>query len=119
MREKMPRLTVSNEGDVRIVEFNDKKILDEIAITQISDQLLALIAEADPCKIVIDFSSVAHMSSSALGTLITAHKRIRERGGLMRLCCIQPTIYEVFAITRLSEIFQICHTRLEAIDSLS
>ena len=36
-----------------------------------------------------------------------------------KLCGIQPGIYEVFAITRLNEIFEISPTRQEAIESLT
>jgi len=50
--------------------------------------------------------------------LITVHKHIRERQGQLRLCSIQAAIHEIFVITRLSAIFQICRTRQEAIGSL-
>lgn len=119
MREDRPRLTVSKDGDVMTVGFSDRKILDEMSIMQIGDQLNALVAEAEKPKIVLDFSSVAHMSSSALGVLITAHKRIREKGGQLRLCNIESAIYEVFVITRLNEIFTICDSREEAMKSLA
>ena len=75
-------------------------------------------ASAQKPRMVLDFGNVAHMSSSALGVLITLNKRVRERKGELRLCNIQPAIYEIFVITRLNEIFQICPTRQEAIDSL-
>jgi anti-anti-sigma factor len=115
MREENPRLTVSVEEGVTVVQLADRKILDEMSIMQIGEQLNALIAEAETPKLVLDFTHVGHMSSSALGMLITLHKRIRQRDGELRLCCIQPTIYEVFVITRLNEIFQICQTREEAL----
>ena len=50
--------------------------------------------------------------------LITLHKRIREKGGELRLSGIQPAILEVFVITRLNEIFTICPTRDQALESL-
>ncbi len=118
MREQGPRLKVLREGDITLIEFTDRKILDEITITQVSEQLLALAAEPGRPRLVLDFSDVAHMSSSALGTLITLHKRVQEKDGQMRLCGIQPAIHEVFVITRLNEIFDICPTRQEALDSL-
>jgi anti-sigma B factor antagonist len=102
-----------------VAELTDRKILDEVSITQIGDQLSALVSQGGSPRLVLDFSGVAHMSSSALGMLITLHKRIRERDGQLRLCCIQPAIYEVFAITRLNEIFQICSSRQEALGTLS
>ncbi|MCL2700928.1 MAG: STAS domain-containing protein [Phycisphaerae bacterium] len=118
MHENTPRLTVTNEGDVIVAELVDKKILDEVAITQIHEQLAALLGPVAAPKLVMDFARVAHMSSSALGMLITLHKRIREKQGELRLCGISPSIYEVFVITRLNEIFQISKTRPEALASL-
>ena len=119
MREDEPRLKVSAEGDATVVEFTDKKILDEMSIMQIGEQLTELVAQADVPRIVVDFGTVVHMSSSALGVLITLHKRVREKGGQLRLCNIQPTIYEIFMITRLNEIFDVHASRAEALAGLA
>ena len=118
MREQSPRLDISQQNDVSVIKLLDKKILDEVCISQIGDQINSIITAAQNPKLVLDFSNVAHMSSSALGMLITVHKRIREKKGQLRLCNIQPGIYEVFVITRLSEIFQICQDPGQAISSL-
>ena len=115
MQQELPRLNVSAQGDVTIVELTDRKILDEISISQIGERLQGLVAKSANPKFILDFSSVGHMSSSALGMLITLHKRIRERGGELRLCGIQPAILEVFVITRLNEIFTICQSREQAL----
>ena len=118
MRDNSPRLKVSTEGDVAVVELTDRKILDEVNISQIGEQLNAVIAQAEKPKLVLDFANVSHMSSSALGMLITVHKRIRQKEGMLQLCNIQPTIYEVFVITRLNEIFHICESRREALENM-
>ena len=117
MAEQNPRLSVETEGGVTIVQLADRKILDEVNITEIGNGLNALVAETDDVKLVVDFASVSHMSSSALGMLITLHKRIREKSGQLRLCNVQPAIYEVFVITRLNEIFRIFQSRQEALAS--
>jgi len=119
MQEEAPRLNVSAEGPATVVELTDRKILDEVGISQIGEQLSSLVSQTDKPRMVLDFSSVSHMSSSALGMLITIHKRICEKQGELRLCNIAPGIYEVFVITRLSEIFRIYSSRQEAIDSLN
>ena len=116
MAEQVPRLKASKQGDVAVVELVDKKILDEAAISQIGEQLYGLAAAGPTPRMVVDFANVAHMSSSALGMLITLHKRVREKGGLLRLCNIRPSIYEVFVITRLNEVFSICSSRSEAVN---
>jgi anti-sigma B factor antagonist len=118
MREQNPHLNVTTDGDATIVAFTDRKILDEINISQIGEQLNALVARPSTPKLVLDFAAVSHMSSSALGMLITIHKRIRERNGQLRLCAIQPAIFEVFVITRLNEILKITADQKEALESL-
>jgi anti-sigma B factor antagonist len=117
-KEKAPRLRVTPEGGATVVVLTDRRILDEVSINEIGDELAAMVAKSSAPKFVLDFSGVAHMSSSALGMLITLHKRIREKGGELRLCGIQPAILEVFIITRLNEIFSICPTPEEALATL-
>lgn len=118
MAEQNPRLRVSVDGDVTCVALTDRKILDEVNIAQIGEQLGKLVASSAQPRMVLDFTNVSHMSSSALGMLITLHKRIREKDGQLRLAAIQPAIYEVFVITRLNEILKICSSQQEALASL-
>ena len=106
---------ISQQGAARIVEFSDSKLLDEVEISRIGEELAALVASEDKPQLVLDFSNVVHMSSSALGMLITLHKQVRQRGGRMALCSIRPEIYKVFSITKLSGVFQIYDSRTTAI----
>lgn len=115
MQDEVGRLKTVKQGEVTIVELIDRKILDEASIAQIGEGLSALVAEDVTPRIVMDFVNVGHMSSSALGMLIMLHKRVREKGGVLRLCNIRPSIYEVFEITRLSEVFKILPSREEAV----
>lgn len=119
MAEDTPKMSVEERDGVQVVTLADQKILDEISISQIGNRLNELAAGSTQPKLVIDFVNVTNMSSSALGMLITLHKRIREADGELRLCNIQPTIEEVFKITRLNEIFTICSSQNEAVSSIS
>ena len=51
---------------------------------------------------LISFDNVDHLSSAALGTLITIDKAVKERGGKLRLSDIDKQIYEVFVLTKLN-----------------
>ncbi|KPK79759.1 MAG: hypothetical protein AMJ81_12855 [Phycisphaerae bacterium SM23_33] len=115
MAEQSPRFKVVSEGDVSVVEMLQKRIVEEGTISEISGQLYELAAQAGKPRMVVDFANVTHMSSSALGMLITLHKRVRERGGRLALCNIRPSIFEVFVITRLNEVFKVCAGRDEAV----
>ncbi len=101
------RLDIEEVGDVTVAKFIDKKILDETNIQIIGNQLFGLVDEDGRDKIVLDFSNVEYLSSAALGKLITLDKKVKAAKGKLRLCSIRPDIYEVFAITKLNQLFAI------------
>jgi len=119
MAETIPPLSVVSQKDIRIVEFTSSRILDEANIAEIGNTLAALIDEADHPKLLLDFSNVDHLSSAALGELIKANNRLRERRGQLRLANIKPQILEVFVITKLNKLFRIFPSRAEALASFT
>jgi anti-sigma B factor antagonist len=110
------RLDIEEIGDITIAKFIDKKILDENNIQVIGNQLFGLVDEEGRTKIVLDFSNVEYLSSAALGKLITMEKKVKAAKGKLRLCCIRPEIYEVFAITKLNRLFKICEDQERALE---
>ena len=101
------RLEVEPMGDVTVVNFVDRKILDEQNIQVIGEQLFSLVDEQGLKKILLNFSNVEYLSSAALGKLITLNKKLQTSGGRLILCNIAPQIYEVFEITKLDKFFKI------------
>lgn len=111
------RLRIRKQDSVVQIEFIDRNILDEGNIQMISEEISRLIdAEATP-KLLISFANVDHLSSAALGALITINNKIRQKNGQLRLASIDPQIYEVFVITRLNKLFQIHESVDDAIKS--
>lgn len=102
---------------VTIAKFNDKKILDENNIQIIGNQLFNLVDSDQRKRIVLDFVNVEYLSSAALGKLITMDKKVKGlKGAKLRLCNIRPDIFEVFVITRLNKLFDICDTKEKALE---
>ncbi|MHC5005157.1 MAG: STAS domain-containing protein [Planctomycetota bacterium] len=101
------------------IEFVDRNILDEANIQQIGDEINAIVDGQDTPKVLISFENVDHLSSAALGTLITINNKVRGKDGELRLANIDRQIYEVFLITKLNKLFQIHDTRDEALASFS
>jgi len=116
MGSSTKRLDIEEIGDITIAKFIDKKILDENNIQVIGNQLFGLVDEEHRTKIVLDFSNVEYLSSAALGKLITMEKKVKVAKGKLRLCCIRPEIYEVFAITKLNRLFKICEDQERALE---
>ena len=109
------RLTLEQVGDVTVVGFVDKRILDEQNIQIISDQLFSLVDDQRRRKLLLNFDNVEYMSSAALGKLITLHKKLVGLGGKLVLCSIDPQIREVFEITNLHKVFTIRGDEQEAL----
>ena len=101
------RLEVEDIGDITVVNFVDKKILDEQNIQIIGEQLFSLVDELGRRKLLLNFSNVEYLSSAALGKFITLNKKVNAAGGRLILCNIDPQIYEVFEITKLNKLFTI------------
>ena len=99
------RLEVEDIGDITVVNFLDKKILDDQNIQVIGEQLTSLVDELGRNKILLNFGNVEFLSSAALGKLIVLNRKLNEVNGKLVLCNIDPQIYEVFEITRLNKVF--------------
>jgi len=117
MHTKDSRLVIDEQGDIIRISFIDRNILDEANIQQIGDEITALIDQTANPKLLIDFENVEHLSSAALGTLITINNKIRQKGGQLRLSNIDGHIYEVFVITKLNKLFQIHQDNVQALGS--
>jgi anti-sigma B factor antagonist len=103
-------LHVDDAGGVIEVSFLEKNILDENNIQQIGTELDAALEHVAVPQLIIDFGNVQHLSSAALGILITMNNRVNGKGGKMALANIHPQIFEVFRITKLDRIFTVHET---------
>jgi len=113
--EKKLRLLVEPKDDVTVVQFTERKILDELSIKETGEELFELVDVHGKRRLLLNFQHVEFLSSAALGKLITLNKKIRATKGELRLCCIHPDIAEVFRITKLDKLFDLCETEEEAL----
>jgi anti-sigma B factor antagonist len=94
-------------GEVALVRFLDRKIIDAANIQELGDELFALVEKEKKQNLILNFNSVEFLSSAALNKLIMLDKKVKAAKGKMRLCNLRPEIYEVFVITRLNQLFDI------------
>ena len=113
-----PRISVEYAENATITTFTDEKILEEKDIKALQESIMSVIEQAGRINLILDFCNVRFLSSAVLGLLIRISKRIYESDGQLRLCNINPRIYEVFKITRLTKIFDIYPDVAGAVESL-
>lgn len=115
-----PMISVEYTGNATIVKFTDEKILEEKDIKALQESIMPIIESASGrINLILDFGNVRFLSSAVLGLLIRISKRIYEYDGQLRLCNINPKIYEIFKITRLTKTFDIYENTEGAIEDLS
>ncbi len=110
-------LDVYEVDDVTVVHFRDQRILEDLAIQELGQELFYLVDVEHRKKLLLNFANVNFLSSGALGKLNSLEKKMRVLGGVVKLCSIHPTIYKVFEITRFNTIFEIFQAEADALAS--
>lgn len=113
------RNTIETEriGSVYVATFTDSQILGHHRIRNTSYALADLVGDSVRA-VVLDFCRVEFMSSAMLAKLIMIRKRCSNHGVDLRLCSLSPNLYEIFMVTRLSELFEIDRDRTAALARL-
>jgi serine/threonine-protein kinase RsbW len=67
-------------------------------------------------QILLDMAQVTFLSSSGMRALLLVRKDLlAQPGGELRLCALQPQVFEVFTLTGFTRVFEIHQTREEAL----
>jgi len=109
-------LRLQDQGEVLIVYFQGGTLTDQTMIDQIGKELGDVALEASGNrKLLVNFQGVKFMSSAMLGKLLPLHKRCKNDKITLKMCNISPNLLEVFKITNLTKLFDICNTEADAV----
>ena len=89
------RLEVEMVGDVTVVNFLDRRILDEQSVQAIGEQLFSLVDELGRKQLLLDFGNVESLSGPVLGIMARLNKKVKAAGGRLIACNLDPQIYEL------------------------
>jgi anti-sigma B factor antagonist len=105
--EAFRRIQSAKTGNVIMVAFKDKKILDDTVLDEIKKEIATLLGKAAGPDVLLDFGNVEFMSSAMLGLLGQLHRKIATGHGRLKMCSIRPEIFQVFKLTNLDKLFSI------------
>ena len=71
--------------------------------------------EAGRGRVVVDLTATTFIDSSSLGVLISAHRRLKVRGGRLIVACDVPAVLSTFKITGLDSVLEMSRSRDEAL----
>jgi len=115
--ERRKSLVVRTVGSVAVVYFVDSKILEEMQIKWLGNELYELVENQHKSRLIINFQNIEKFSTALLGKLIGLKRRTAEVQGNVKLSCIPPSIMEIFKVTGLDAAFDIYDDENAAIKS--
>jgi len=110
-------ISVKDYGEIILIRFEKERILDQTNVDQFSRELEEALGAPRTSRAVLDFSGVEYVTSAVIAKLTSLHGRMRKEGGMFKLCCMYPTIREIFRIMKLDKLFEIFDTLEEAVAS--
>jgi anti-sigma B factor antagonist len=99
-------LRVRAEGDDTVVRLLPGA-LGEPHVEEAGEELLRLAAELYRPRLRLDLGGVRYLGSTGLGKLLVLLKRVRAAGGQLAVDNAGPVVYEVFRVTRLTDILAV------------
>ncbi|HBH51388.1 MAG TPA: hypothetical protein DDY91_05790 [Planctomycetaceae bacterium] len=103
------------QDGILVVSVTQPRLVEEHVVHSLFNQLTGLLDETGHSRVALDFSCVKFLGTTTLGQLILFEKKVRARGGHLKLCGIPQEIFPIFRITRLHEYFSVHTTRAEAV----
>jgi len=110
-------ITLRANGKVVVADFTKGELKDEREILRLLEKLGETIEKRSGVSLLLNMKNVTYISSSGLGALVSLMKRLGRQEGIMKICCLQPDVREVFEVMQLTKIFEIFETEEEAVAS--
>lgn len=106
-------IAIESAAQAQIVNLQGQINSTNAATTEA--EVLALV-DAGHKNLLLDFSALDYISSAGLRLVLVVGKRLRQDGGKLVLCAMQPHIREVFDISGFLAILNVTNTRSEALE---
>ena len=110
-------LEVEQVGDVTVVRFAVRTILDSQAIEAMGGQLFGLVESAGCRKFVVSFANVESVGTAMLGKFILLHRKLEGAGGRVVLCQVGDFLAEIFKVLDFPRLFRIYADEQAALQS--
>jgi anti-anti-sigma factor len=102
-----------------VVRLKRPKALDDDTARTVFDSLYSLVDDMGRNNLVLNLASVEFLPSLALGKLVMLNRKVQVGQGRLTLCQLLPSPREVLDTTHLSDLFLICATEQEALQSFA
>jgi len=109
-----PSVQVHNLDGLFVAEFWDCWRLDPAPVQDLRREFDKHLAKKGRPDLVVDMLGVGFAGSSASGGFVALQKTARQAGGRMIYCNIDPTVREVFRVSKLESLYTFSKDRASA-----
>ncbi len=95
-------VTGKKEGGAFIVEVSGR--MDASTAPQFEKECNSWLEDGEK-RIIVDFAGLEYISSAGLRGILSIGKKLKNRGGSLRVCQMSGMVQEVFEISGFSSIF--------------
>jgi anti-anti-sigma factor len=93
--------TSTRDRGVLVLSLTETHLQDEQVVDSLLRELLDAVAHFNVRKVVIDFQRLKYMSSVAFRPLLRLRSKLKEDGGRMVLCGLNPAVGDIFYTTKM------------------
>jgi anti-anti-sigma factor len=111
-----PTVQIHNENGLLVAEFWDCYRLDPNPVKDLRTKYEAHLRAKGRPVVVIDLLGVGFAGSAALGNFVALHRVARPNGGQLIFCNVDPTVFEVFRVSKLDPLFSFTTDRAKALE---
>jgi anti-anti-sigma factor len=113
-----PSVQVHNMDGILVAEFWDCLRLDPAPVLDLRTHYEAHLQRQGRPELVVDLSGVGYAGSAALGNFVALHRVVRQKGGRILFCNVDPTVAEVFRASKLESLFDFTTDRETALRAI-
>lgn len=111
-----PRVEVRTEGPFLVAEFWDCWRLDPNPVQDLKGKFDTHVAGKGAPILLIDMQGVGFAGSAALGKFLAIDRQAKPRDGRLIFYNVEPTVREVFKVSKLEPFFGFAATFAEALE---
>jgi anti-anti-sigma factor len=109
----MKILTSGAEKEIVFIDIEGE--IDANTARKLDRTLNSLLAQGHS-RLVLDASQMTYISSAGLRAIVFAQREAGQRGGQLRICCLDGQALRIFEMACLDEYLRLCSTRQEAME---
>ncbi|MCX7665737.1 MAG: STAS domain-containing protein [Gemmataceae bacterium] len=94
-----PLIEIADVGEVTIVRFVDRKMIDMAVIDEVGNKLNDLVDALGRRNLIVSFRGVDYIASWMIGKLLWVHGRLKKVNGKLIVCEVGKDLHEVLDLT--------------------